>query len=33
MSYYLSFTELISYDPGQSGITVTVTLSLNPVVH
>jgi hypothetical protein len=29
MSYHLSFTELISYDPGQSSITVTVTLSLN----
>jgi hypothetical protein len=29
MSYHLSFTELISYDPGQSSITVPVTLSLS----
>jgi hypothetical protein len=29
MSYYLSFTELVSYDPGQSSITVAVTLSLS----
>ena len=29
MSYRLSFTALVSYNPGQSGITVAVTLSLN----
>ena len=29
MSYHLSFTELVSYNPGQSGITVAVTLRLN----
>ncbi len=29
MSYHLSFTELVSYDPGQASITVAVTLSLS----
>ena len=29
MSYHLSFTELVSYDPGQSSMTVAVNLSLS----
>ena len=29
MSYHLSFTELVSYDPGQASITVAVILSLS----
>nr|QEO73721.1 hypothetical protein [uncultured bacterium] len=29
MTHRLSFSELLNYDPGQPGITVPVTLSLN----
>jgi hypothetical protein len=29
MSYHLSFSELVCYDPGQASITVAVTLSLS----